>query len=148
MGPWMVRELEEWPDVLDAASEARLWGFPRPIDLTELEGGVWFRMGRGVVWWYEPPNPRTPGYAWLHLAVAPRLRGRWPVRRWQSAAEVCAELMGASALVFVPVAGDDEIVRYALRAGWTRQESGHFVLNLGGGSRWASCRRPASSVCH
>ena len=131
MGPWPVRELVELEESKRAAEDVETWGFPRTIEHSEIAGGYWFRMGQGVVWWYEPADERAPQYAQIHLAVAPRVRHHWPIRRWLTIAEAVAEMMGAESLLFAPVQKEDQIVQYALRLGW-RPMGSAFVRDLGG----------------
>lgn len=126
-----MRELDDIPERLVAAQDVMIWGFPRPVTEGEIELGFWFRMGKTVVWWYEAPNPSRPLAALIHLAVAPRVRSRWPVRRWLVAAEVVAEMMGAEELVFAPEHKTSEIVRYAVKLGW-KPEGPRFAKPLGG----------------
>lgn len=142
MGPWPVREVTEFPDILKAAEDVLTWGFPRPIYQHELEAGAWFRMGKGVVWWYEPPQECTePGDLWIHFAVAQRVRHVWPIRRWMTATQIIAELVGGERLVFSPTKGCPEISEYAIRAGWKADKNGRLLLPLGGEARWESRRR-------
>lgn len=130
---WSVRELDEMVEVRRAAEDVRAWGFPRPVEEQEIEFGFWFRMGRTVVWWYEPPHPVRPMAALIHLAVAPRVRGLWPVRKWVYAARICAELMGANELLFAVDEKDGQIVQYARRVGFV-EDGPRWRLPLGGGS--------------
>lgn len=144
MGPWSFRELIEPADILEAAEDVAVWGFPRPIDESELIHGSWFRMGKGVIWWYEAPTHGEQTSAFMHFATAPRFAKRWPIRRWFGAVQVVAELMGAERLIFSPTEGDDRIADYALRLGWETDALGRFVFPLGGGASWGSCRRRES----
>ena len=130
-GDWLTRELTEPAEVIEAVEDVIAWGFPRDIEQYEIGLGSWFRMGRAVVWWYEPPHPVAPHAGIIHLCVNPEVRGRWPVRRWSVAAEVIAELMGFTLLVFWPMGERDKILEYALRLGW-RQEGERLVRHLGG----------------
>lgn len=127
---WPIRELVTEAEIAEGARDAASWGYPRAIEPSDL-ACVWFRMGRAVVWWYEPPHPVAPHAGIIHLCVNPEVRGRWPVRRWSVAAEVIAELMGFTLLVFWPMGERDKILEYALRLGW-RQEGERLVRPLGG----------------
>ena len=129
LGPWPIRELTEPDDIREAAEDAQTWGFLRPIEPHEITLGSWFRMGRGVVWWYEPPLEEVPGAAFLHMAVAPRVRGHWPIRRWHIAAQVIAELMGASYLL--AQVESPQVKAYLVRLGW-REDGPRVYLVLGG----------------
>ena len=112
------------------ALAAEIDRFPAQAPL-ELAACTWFRMGKSVVWWYEPPHPLDPAAALMHLCVAPRVRGQWPVRRWHMAAQIVAELMGAERLVFAPVDGDAEMRQYAVRCGWI-PDGPRMEFRLGG----------------
>lgn len=131
MGPWGTRLLDLESDMLEAVADVGAWGFPRPIDDSELEG-VWYRMGKGVVWWYEKSHDWMPGAAWCHLAVAPRLHGgAWPVRRWTYAVELEAEILGAEALIFAPLPNQGQILKYLTQLHW--KPWGQFWLKALGG---------------
>ena len=131
MGPWGARQLETAAKVAEAIEDVQAWGFPRPIDDSELRG-AWFRMGRGVVWWYEEWRADMPDAGWVHLAVAPRLHGgAWPVRRWTVAVEIVGEIIGASVLLFAPLPNQGQVVEYLRRLNWKPQ--GDFMVKPLGG---------------
>ena len=129
MGLWPIRELIEPAEVLEASEDVAAWGFARPVESDEIAYGTWFRMGKTVVFWFEAPYPQAPGAAFLHVCAAPRVRSRWPVRRWALAVEVIAELMGADYLISAPC--DSATRDYALRLGW--QEDGPRLVRMLGG---------------
>lgn len=130
MGPWPLCELVQPADIQRAVEDVAVWGYPRPIEPSETACGAWFRMGQGVVFWYERIE-EVQTCAFVHLAVAPRVRSRWPVRRWDTAAQIMAELMGFDRLVFFPCNEDLQTPQYALRLGW-RAQGDCYVRDLGG----------------
>ncbi len=133
---WRIRELVELDAILDAADAVCSWGFPRAISQPEIASGLWFRMGHGVVFWFEAFQSDAPDSAFIHLCVDPNARSRWPVRRWHIAAQVIAELMGARWLVASPCSG--AILDYALRLGW--RAVGEFIAYPLGGSGFGEHR--------
>lgn len=129
---WRIVELTEVDAIARAAEDVAIWGYQRPIAEYEIQHGSWFRFGVGVVLWFEPPDPRVPTWAFVHVAVAPRLRpGHWPVRKVLRSMDLIGELIGADRLVFGAQVGADEVADYVLRLGW-RQEGPIFVRLLGG----------------
>jgi hypothetical protein len=126
-----MRELVDPVEVVEAAEDVATWGFLRPIEEDEVVYGSWFRMGKPVVFWFEAPHPQAPDAALLHLAVAPRYRSVWPVRRWATAVEVIAELMGASRLL-AAFPEDCPQRDYAIRLGWQKSDGPRLVRWLGG----------------
>ena len=130
-GEWRLLQLEDRPEIVRAAEDVATWGFPRPVVPVEVDLCSWFRMGRGLVFWFEPPCDLEPGDARMHLAVAPRLHSAWPVRRWDYACQIVAELLGANRIIFTPCPGDVRTGEYAVRLGWVR-EGQSYVRALGG----------------
>lgn len=132
LAPWPTREIVDPAEIQRAVEDLAAWGFPRAIEPYEAEFGSWFRMGRGLIFWIEPPIEQAPGAAIIHLAVAPRYRSCWPVRRWDMAAQIIAELMGATHLLAQIDSG--RVRDYALRLGW-QADGPRLFRTLGGMSR-------------
>lgn len=130
-GAWYLAQMLEIDERVSAALDARLWGFPREVSEVEINYGAWFRMGQEVIHWFELPHPDRPHDLPLHLVVDPKVRHKWPVRRWHYLMQGCAELIGARRVRGVPFDEDWEMLSYCLRMGWT-QESDGFILELGG----------------
>lgn len=130
LGLWPLRELVASADVVQAAEDAATWGFSRPIEPDEIIHGAWFRMGEGVVFWFEAPHEADPTAAILHLVVEPSARLHWPVRRWDAAVDVIAELMGSTHLLAAPIC--DKTRAYMLRLGWQASDGPRLVRWLGG----------------
>lgn len=144
---WRCRELESTEDRTRAAEDALTWGFPRPVESVEIECGFWFRMGKGVVWWFQRPelieDPGTFlkdqfGYdghamivAGLHLATAPRVRGQWPVRTWWSITMALAEIVDVDALFIATMPEDCKTPDYLSRLGLRQTPSGLWFQRLG-----------------
>jgi len=145
LGPWLLRELVDAAEVVEAAEDVTAWGFPRTIEPDEFIYGAWFRMGRGVVFWFEAPHPQAPAAAIVHLAVAPRYRSRWPVKRWAVAVEIVAELMGATHLL-AAFPEDCPQRDYALRLGWQKSDGPRLVRWLGGADGRQERRIPQSPL--
>lgn len=125
-GERAICELESIEQKRIAASDAQAWGFPREILPPEISDSYWFRLGTGVVFWYERV-PHTPDL-WIHLAIAPHLRSRWPVRTWVRESESIARKKGANCLRYLPF-GDERdfpVVGYLTRIGWLVDEFGLF----------------------
>lgn len=114
-----------------AAALVEAWGYPRKVEPYELEAGDWFRLGSLVVWWYEPEDARLPGCRFLHLAVAPAARRRWPVRSWHELAQALAVMLGAARLVVADFEESGHVAAYLRRLGWTA-EGPFMVRPLGG----------------
>jgi hypothetical protein len=130
-GEWRLIQIETRPEIERAADDVTAWGYPRPVIPREIELCQWFRMGKGLVFWFEPPCELEPGDARVHLAVAHRYRSAWPVRRWDYASQIVAELLGAQRMLFTPCPGDVRTGEYAVRLGWQRAGQS-YVRNLGG----------------
>lgn len=145
LGPWTLRELTEPIEIVEAAEDVATWGFPRSIEADEVVHGTWFRMGKGVVFWFEAPHPQATDAALLHLAVAPRYRSRWPVNRWAVAVEIVAELMGASRLL-AAFPEDCPERDYAIRLGWQKSDGPRLVRWLGGAHGRQERRVPQSHL--
>ena len=128
-GPWPLREITTLDDIIQAARDATAWGFDRHIAPDELDLGTWFRMGQGVVFWFEAPYPEAPGAAFVHGAVDPECRGWWPADRWNIAIQVIAELMGSTYIVAAPITSESR--DYGLALGWV-EDGPRIVLPLGG----------------
>lgn len=130
MREWRCRELEHHDDIVRAVEDIATWRYPRPLTEWEITRGIWCRMGSTVVWWYQPPPDGTVNSLGLHLAVAPRVRGVWPVRRWWVAAQLFAEMVGCDMLVVAPMDGDCHVTDYVSRLGWVEGPDGTYLFPL------------------
>ena len=123
MGELRSQRLETFDEVVFAVADVALWGFPRFTTRTERDQGLWYRLGDSVVFWFEAyPSCSTH---FVHLAVAPEARKRWPVRRWLREIDRLALENGAQAIGFVPAPGCEEAEGYLRRLGW--QDAEHWL---------------------
>lgn len=118
MGERLFRELASFEDRQGAASEAVAWGFPREISHDEIQDSYWFRLGDDVIFWFESVES-LPGL-WIHLAVSPPSRYRWPAVRWLFLSEQIARELGHDRLHYNPFGDerDGKIPNYLARLGW------------------------------
>jgi hypothetical protein len=122
---------------LEAALDARVWGYPRSITFDEIEYGAWYGWGDVLVFWLHRGGGKPEDDVYVHLAVDPEVRKRWPVRRVGIVIEALAELHGGHRLRFMPGDGFDEMAGYLKRIGW-REVDGDLVSELGRGETWAT----------
>ena len=125
-----LRELKTFRTKLDAALEAMDWGFPRQVELVEIERGAWFRMGPSVVFWFEHPSDVLPQDLPLHVVVEPKVRHKWAGRRWLHVMQACAELLGHDRICVTPSHEVPEVGAYLARLGWAFDGS-RYTLELG-----------------
>lgn len=111
------RPLSSVEEVADASADASAWGFPRPIHPIERDMGRWFRIAHQGVFWFE--HYAGCDVHFVHLAIAPEHRRRWPVRAWLRFIARHVRDSGGKAIGFVAGSGFSEAASYLRRLGWT-----------------------------
>ncbi len=134
---WRFQAARTGAEMFEAVEDAERWGFPRDITITEIASSEFYWLRPGVVFWLER-HWKLPEARWLHLAVDPVYRKRWPVRDWLSGVRCLAELDGAEELRFAPLGQSEAPWEYLRRLGWQR-DGMHLVKRLGG-TPWEPAR--------
>ncbi len=122
MGESLFKRLDGGAEIARAVSDAEAWGFPRSVQPREVAEADWFRLGPSVVFWFEH-YAEVPIY-FVHIAVEPEARKRWPVRPWLRFIEQYARDAGADALGFVRCEGSEQSDDYLRRLNWGETEYG------------------------
>lgn len=112
---WTVRQIPE-ADRYAAAQTVRDWGFPRPIELSEIRAGFWVRSvpETGILWLVE--GPITPTHWCVHAMPHPEHRGEFLQPRVFELIRTLGGLLGATR-VYAPLG--------STRPGWCRYLQRH-----------------------
>lgn len=76
-----------------AARLVEAWGYYREIDPVEVEHGLWFRYGPGLLWWMVGFEDGT---VTQHICLHPRYRRRIYGRELLVQMRLAAQLVGAT----------------------------------------------------
>jgi hypothetical protein len=114
---WTVRQIPE-SDRYAAAQRVREWGYPRPIELSEIRAGFWVRdvPERGILWLTE--GPIVAGHWCVHAQPHPDHTQQFLEPRVFELIRTLGGLLGASR-VYAPLG--------STRPGWQR-----YLMRYGG----------------
>lgn len=114
---WTIRQIPE-ADRYAAAQMVREWGFPRPVELSEIRTGFWVRSvpETGILWLVE--GPITPGHWCVHAMPHPEHSKEFLQPRVFELIRTLGGLLGATR-VYAPLG--------STRPGWCR-----YLMRRGG----------------
>lgn len=87
---------------LDGEQAARVvadWGYPRAVEVDEINESKWFSYGPHVVWWLNRYADHVGRELALHICVDPAQRRRIYPRKLLYAFEIVAEMLHADRLL-------------------------------------------------
>jgi len=108
--------------ILQAAMKVEVWGYPRPIDVTDLDPGTaWYTLGETCIFWCQP---LVNGAMCFHFATDPKDRKRHPAdpKRILHAIEFIADMYGSERIICADCIEGGEVSQYLVRLGFTVAE--------------------------
>jgi hypothetical protein len=101
------------------------WGYPRHINVAEVDMALWLRYGPDVVFWFVAMG-ESPGELVVHACVRPEMRSRAYPREWFVIVKMIAQLLRFDRLRFLGEDGD-LVASYLRRWGWETDADGLFL---------------------
>lgn len=127
---YQLRSCTDMLEKIDAAIDARCWGYPREIGLDEVRLSGWYRMGDSVVFWLHRAIDEPEDDLFPHLAVAPAARGSWPKIGLHRALRVIGQLHDGKRLRFIAGPGFEDVEAALRSVGWYEVPGG-LAISLG-----------------